>query len=295
MIVRAVAREDKGAHRGMHGLLEPQAAIVEVGRRQLVLFVPVVLGVPPLRFVEPFRHQMYAAHQVAGVEVLRVEPGLPRLVRLVGAKGGCDPFGPQLVHVVEQPANKLTDKIGPHRPAHSEVAENPCQVGDAGQHYPAISDRSGRVKWGAVHGEGDITEDAQVQARGRNDYLGRKRVTGLQLDPLFRERGDLVGYESDLPGRNFLEQVAVRNQGQALLPGPVLRREMLLDVEVLGKEPPDAIDQFRLYELGLLPGEADEDLLVMKELFPHNGVGQSSGTSISRSVSASSLRLTAGK
>ena len=57
-------------------------------------------------------------------------------------------------------------------------------------------------------------------------------VAGFQEDTRLHEALDLVGDHRGLAFGDALEHVAVRNEGEALLPGAVAGREVLLDVVV---------------------------------------------------------------
>ena len=72
----------------------------------------------------------------------------------------------------------------------------------------------------------------QIETRGRHDEIGLKRFPRTQADAPFGEGLDMVGHNRDLAGFDRLEQVTVRDQAQALLPGVVTRGEMLLDIIV---------------------------------------------------------------
>src|SRR6202020_865757 len=47
-----------------------ERSIVQIGRRELVLFRPVILVVLPLRFIAAFRQQMHASQNIARIKVL---------------------------------------------------------------------------------------------------------------------------------------------------------------------------------------------------------------------------------
>src|SRR4051812_47855517 len=57
-----------------------EGGVIKVDGRELVLLAPVILGVLPVRPVAALRQQVHAAHQIAGVEVLRVDPRQERHV-----------------------------------------------------------------------------------------------------------------------------------------------------------------------------------------------------------------------
>src|SRR5437660_576665 len=51
-----------------------ERAVGEVDGGKLVLFGPVILVMLPFRFVAALRQQMHAAHHVAGIEILGIDP-----------------------------------------------------------------------------------------------------------------------------------------------------------------------------------------------------------------------------
>src|ERR1700693_2815452 len=89
---------------------------VEADGGELVLFVPVVLGVLPFLLVAALRQQVHPAHKVARIEVLRIDPGQQRHVRVFRPETRRDPFRALLLHMVEQPADEIADEVGAQRP-----------------------------------------------------------------------------------------------------------------------------------------------------------------------------------
>ena len=51
-----------------------ERGVVEINRRKLILFSPVVLAVLPFRLVAALGQQVHVAHQIAGIEILRIDP-----------------------------------------------------------------------------------------------------------------------------------------------------------------------------------------------------------------------------
>src|SRR5229473_1452466 len=72
------------------GSLVDERTVVEIGGGELVLLGPVVLGVLPFGLVAALRQQMHAAHQIAGIEVLRIDPGQQGHVVILRPQGWCD-------------------------------------------------------------------------------------------------------------------------------------------------------------------------------------------------------------
>ena len=77
---------DVAPDRGARNSLVDERAVVKVGGRELVLLSPVVLGVLPFGLVASFRQQVHAAHQIARIEVLRIDPGQQRHILVLGSE-----------------------------------------------------------------------------------------------------------------------------------------------------------------------------------------------------------------
>ena len=183
---------------------------------------PVVLGVLPFRLVAALGQQVHAAHQIAGIEVLRVDPGQQRHVLVLGPQGHGDlAWRPSRFMWLSSRQTKSATRSDAQRPAGAEIAEHPDHVGHAGEHHAAIGDGLGEIQRLAVDDEVDVAQDVQVEAGGGDDDVGLELLAGLQQDARFGEAVDLVGDHRGLAGRDALEQVAVRHEGDALAPGPV--------------------------------------------------------------------------
>src|SRR6185437_2880582 len=117
------------------------------------------------------------------------------------------------------------------RPAVPEVAERVGHVRQAADHDAAPGEMLREVDRLAVDGERDVAEDRQVEARGGDDDVGGDLLTGADLYPMLGERLDGVGDDRGLPLAQRREQIAVRDDGDALLPRPVAGGEMPIDVE----------------------------------------------------------------
>ena len=88
--------------------------------------------------------------------------------------------------------------------------------------------------------------------------------------PFFREALDMVGDDTGLAAGDALEQVAVRHEGNALLPRAVGRREMLGHVKVRPEEFANPCEQFFLHHVGFFHGAAGELVLVEQHLAAHD-------------------------
>ena len=76
----------------------------------------------------------------------------------------------------------------------------------------------------------------------------------------------MVGDHAGLAAGDALEEIAVRHEGDALLPRAVFRREMLVDIEIGPEEFAHAGQQFLLHGVGLLLRPAGELILVEQDL-----------------------------
>ena len=119
----------------------------------------------PFGLVASLRQQVHAAHQIAGIEVLRIDPRQQGHVLVLGPKRRRHLSRALFLHVIEQPAHEIGDQISPQGPAGSEVAEDPRHVGHAGEHHAAVGDRVGEDERFAVDGEVDVAEHIEIEAR----------------------------------------------------------------------------------------------------------------------------------
>jgi len=150
-----------------------------------------------------------AAVDVAGVEVDRVEPGAEGHVGVFGAEGGSDDLGAFCVHVGEEAADEVGDEVGAERPGRTDVAEDPGEVGDAGEHHAAVGDGVAEGEGLAVDGDGDVAQDAEVEAGGGDDDVGLEDLAGLEFDALGEEAGDVAGFDGGVAGFDLGEEIGV--------------------------------------------------------------------------------------
>ena len=122
----------------------------------------------------------------------------------------------------------------------------------------------------AVDGERDVAEDRQVETRGGDDDVGRDLLTGADLYPVLGERVDGVGDDRGLPLAQRREQIAVRDDGDALLPRAVAGGEMLVDVEALGQQRAHGLDEERVQLVGRLERHPGQRLLLRDVLPAHD-------------------------
>jgi hypothetical protein len=109
-----------------------------------------------------------------------------------------------------------------------------------------------------VDAEGDVAEGAEVEPGGRDDDVRLEDLAGGQPDPRLGELLDRVGGHRRLALPVRGEQVAVRQHGDPLLPGPIPRVEVLVDVVARGQLRAHSLDEQRPQLLGGLEGHPGE-------------------------------------
>src|SRR5882757_3445457 len=129
-------------------------------------------------------------------------------------------------------AHEVCDQIRAQCPARAEIAEYPGHVRHAREHHAAIGDGVGEIERPAVDSEGDVAEDAEVEAGRGDDDVGFKRLSGFQENSCFDETVDLVGDDGGLAALDAVEQIGAWYEGDALSPWPVARREMRGDIVI---------------------------------------------------------------
>src|SRR5512135_2120805 len=233
--------------RWLPGSAVGERPVIEVRLGQDLEFLVVLQHVDPRLAVALLEQDVLRAHDVAGVEVLRIGPRPYLHVLVLRAQRG-DHHGRALVpHLRQQALDQVTDQVHAQGPAVPEVAERVGHVRHAADHDAAPGDVLGEVDRIAVDGERDVAEDREVEAGGRDHDVGRDLLTGADPDPVLGERLDGVGDDRGLSLAQRREQVAVRDDGDALLPRPVPRGEVLADVEALGQQRADRLHQERVH------------------------------------------------
>ena len=147
----------------------------------------------PFRLVAALRQQVHAAHDVAGVEILGVDPRQERHVLVLGTQRRHHASRVYFVHVLDEPADEVGDEIGAQRPARPEIAEDPGHVGDAGEHHAAMGHRAGKDERPLVDRKGDVAEHAQPESGRCDDDVGGERLPGPREDAGLVEGLDLIG------------------------------------------------------------------------------------------------------
>ena len=117
----------------------------------------------------------------------------------------------------------------------------------------------------AVDHEVDVAQHIEVEPGGGGDDVGFQDRTGLQQQTLGNEAVDLIGDHGDLAGPQRLHHVAVGENGDALAPRAIGRREMLGDL--IGADIGlDTGQQLLRHRLRLLETAAGEDVEVADHL-----------------------------
>jgi len=166
-----------------------ECRVIEVYLGERILLYPVVLRVLPFGFVTALRELVDRAHQVVGVEILRVDPGQDRHICFFGPKLGADRPEALRVHVVQEPANQVPYQIHTKRPAGSEVSEYPRHVRYTCEHGSAICDRLSEVDGLVVDRETDVAHHAQVKARRGDDDVSIKFPPGFEENTTLGKTG----------------------------------------------------------------------------------------------------------
>src|SRR5258708_1181647 len=247
------------------GLAVHEHVVLHIDRGKFVLLGPVVLVVLPFRLVAALRQQVHAAHHVARIEILGIDPGQQRHVVVFRPQRRRHLLGAGLLHMIEQLADEVGDQVDAQRPAGAEIAEHPDQIRHAGEHHAAIGHGIGEIQLLAVDREFDVAVGREVEAGRGDDDVGFQLVAGFQQNALLGEAVDLVGDDRGLAGLDALEQVAIGDEGDALPPRPVRWREVGGDVVILAEIGLDRGQQILLGRLGLLKGLAGERVLIEQD------------------------------
>ena len=224
----------------------------------------------PFRFFAALGQEVHGAHEIAGVEILRVHPRQELHALVFRSQRGFDPLGALPLHVREEAADEIGQEIGAQRPAGAKIAEHPEHVRHAGEHHAAVGNGVCEDERLAVDLEGDVPEHVEIEAGGGDDDVRFELSAGFQQDALRRECVDFVSDNGRLAGADAAKDVAVRHEGDALAPGPVVRREMGLDVESRAQVSAHAGDQFLLHRFRILESAPREGSLVVQNLAAHD-------------------------
>ena len=124
------------------------------------------------------------------------------------------------LHMIEQPAYEVADHVRAQCPAGSEVSEDPRHVGYAGEHRAAIGDRIREDQRLAVDGEVDVAEHIEIETLAVTTISASRLLPDFSRSPL-REAFDFIGDDRRLARADRLEQIAIRDEGDALPPWPI--------------------------------------------------------------------------
>jgi len=154
--VRSIARSPNG--RGALPLAVGERPVVEVRFGQDVALLLVLQQVGPRLAITLFEQDVLCAHDVAGVEVLRIAERPQPHVRVLGSQGRDHHGGAFVPHGGQQAAYQVAYQVHAQGPAVPEVAEDVGHVRHAADHDAAPRDAFGEVDRFAVDGERHITE-----------------------------------------------------------------------------------------------------------------------------------------
>src|SRR5215472_11050526 len=107
-----------------------------------------------------------------------------------------------------------------------------------------------------------------MEAGRGDDQVGFQKLARFQLNAGLGEGLDVARDNRGLPGRDRLQEVAVRYEGDALPPRPVARREVPIDRIVRAEIGAHAGEQFLLYLFWLGERALGEDGLLVENLAP---------------------------
>ena len=83
---------------------------------EFILFRPVILIMHPFRLVAALRQQMHASHQIAWIEIFRINPWEDWHVMVLLTQGDLNlPFA-ACIHMLQQFTDKIPDQIRAQRP-----------------------------------------------------------------------------------------------------------------------------------------------------------------------------------
>ena len=160
----------------------------------------------------------------------------------------------------EQSAHVATGQIRLQRPGRVGVPEGEGEVGDALEHDPLVRQPRRDVDRVAVDTELRTAGELQLEPRRRDDDVGIELAARREADAPLGEGVDVVGDDVGLARPDGAEQVTVGRDAHPLVPGPVARREVGVDV-VAGRQPlRRALAQHPLHHVGPAPAELVEAL-----------------------------------
>ena len=256
--------------RRLSGIVE--LLCIEVDIREFVFLVPVVLRVLPDIFGAALRQEVHGPHEIARIEVLRIDPGQDFHVLVFLAQLHAHLADTLLIHMLQEAGDEVAHQVDPQRPRSTEVSEHPCHVRHTGEHHAAIGHRLREIDRLVIHRERNIAEDGEIEARRRDDDIGFQFLATLGQDALLREAFDLVGHHIGLAGGNALEQVPIRHEGDPLAPRAVAGREVLVDRVVFAEEGLHAFQQFLRDDVFFFEAPAREVMLVKQHFLARDPV-----------------------
>ena len=218
------------------------------------------------------RQQVQAAHDVARIEVVGVDPGLVAHGGVFRSQFRNDHLSVLGLHVREQTTDQIADHVGAQGPACPEIAEDPGHIGHATEHHATPSNGLGKIQRLAINAEVDVAQHIEIEACSRHDHVSIELRTRFQLQACGIEGLDLVGHHRCLTLAHALKKIAIRDEGDPLFPGLVVRCEMLGNVEVFAQEGLDPAQQLARDRLGLCDAPAGEEGLIVQDFPAHDFV-----------------------
>ena len=213
---------------------------------------------------------MLSANQIVRVEVLRVDPLTNRHVSVFGTQLWRHFLHAFFVHQVQQSTDEVSHEIDSKCPARSEIAKDPRQVRNTGEHHPPIRHCLGPINRFAIYFERDVTKNAEIETGCRDDDVGIDHRSIFRHHSGFGECLDFISHHRCFAGFDSLEQIAVGHESDALLPRSIARGEMRIDVVVLGKMLFDSREQLFFHQVGMGHTQVGDHLLIEKNLATNN-------------------------
>ena len=167
---------------------------------------------------------------------------------------GVTTLGAPGVHVLQQPADEVGQQVGAQRPAGAEVAEDPGHVRHAAEHRAAPADGARQSPAAGRRPRSAMSPSTlRLKPVALTTTSASSNSPDVSRMPPSVEALDLIGHHRGLAFADALEQVGVGHEGDALLPGPVARVEVLLDLglEARAERGAHARQQFLAHDLGL--------------------------------------------
>src|SRR5690606_18970085 len=106
-----------------------------------------------------------------------------------------------------------------------EIAEYYREVGQVGEHAAAVEPVARPVDRRAVEARGDLSAEQESEPGGGHDDVGRQPLARGEPHALRVEPGDRAGDDPGAPSVDGLDQVAIGDEAEPLLPRAIGRFE----------------------------------------------------------------------